>query len=146
MQKSRSFQRVRDAIPHRLNWAFYMTGEPTPLFEKQDISPEDLHMFRQLTLHQNHVLFFGSGIQSGAQPKEAARFERNLRQAIVKETANTHNYEEQETELFDVGRYSRMSRTKTPGSPIPEETLGDLDTPPSLPSLQETFLTENPQQ
>ena len=122
-----------------------MTGEPTPLFEKQEISSEDLHAFRQLTLHQNPALFFGSGIKSGAQPpKEVAKFERSLRQAMEKEAAYEYSDGEPEMELFDVGRYSRMSRTKTPGSPIPEETLGDMDTPPSLPPLQETFLTEDP--
>lgn len=159
LNKTRSLQRVRQATPHRLHWAFYMTGEPTPLLEKQDISPEDLHTFRDLTLRQNPALFFGSGITSSARPpKEVARFERSLRGAI-EETTCPSSYGEPEL-MFDVG-YSSMGRTKTPGSPIPEETLGEMDTPPSLldtptslpplqdtptslTPLQETFLTEDP--
>lgn len=149
--KSRSLQRAREITPHRLNWTFYMTGEPMQIFDKQEMSAEDLHMLQQLTLSQNPALFYGSGIKasSSAQtPKQVARFESRLKQALAA-TAGIYGYEGFEEQVLDIGRYSRLSRTMTPGSPILElkEEEDDEPSPRPLPSVaedtppSETFLT-----
>ena len=112
---------------------------------KEEISPEEMKLLRELTLSQNPALYYGSGIKSGSnQPlKEVARFERT--------TGGTTSsvYEgglEFEGQLLDVGRYSRLSRTITPGSPILEQDETQTDqplvgTPP--PTTQGTFLTDS---
>lgn len=144
VKKSRSLQQAREVIPHRLGWAFYMAGEPIQMFGKQDIAPDELQMLQQLTLSQNPALFYGSGIKSGSRQasRQVARFQRQLREAMEK-TAGMYQYggtERDQLAMEMAGRYSRLSRTMTPGSPILEET----DVPPSspLPPLQKTFLTD----
>lgn len=124
-----------------------MAGEPMPVFDKQEMSAEDLRMLQQLqTLSQNPALFYGSGVKapSAYTPKQVERFESRLKRAL--EATGMYGFEEQ---ALDLGRYSRLSRTMTPGSPILEVREEDEAPPPTpLPALMEdappleTFLTE----
>ena len=147
VKKSRSLQRASGVTPHRLSWAFYMSGEPAQIFDKEEIPAEELRILQQLTLSQNPALYYGTGIKSssGQASRQVARFERQL-QDTVEEMAKIYEYRELMTAESDVrgggGRYS--SRNRTPASPILEES-GDMATPPPspLPPGQETFLTEN---
>jgi hypothetical protein len=146
--RSRSLQRAREMTPHRLHWAFYMTGEPIEMLDKQKMSPEELLTLQQMTLSQNPSLFYGTGVKvkSAHTPVQVSRFESQLRQAMADMTGD---YQESEHEhVLDIGRYSRLSRTMTPGSPIPEL---EEDTPPPTPlppvpeDTADTFLTEQHQ-
>lgn len=156
VRNSRSLQRAREVTPHRLNWAFYMTGEPAQLFDRQEMSSEELHMLQQVTLSQNPTLFYGSGVkvQSAHTPRQVAQFECRLKQAMADVAGVYGGYGEfnDQEQVLDIGHYSRMSRTMTPGSPILEL---EEDTPPPLPlppvqedtppSPADTFLTEHHQ-
>lgn len=165
MKKSRSLQRSREVMPHRLNWAFYMNGETMQMLDKHKVTPEELQMLQQSSLSQNPALFYGSGIKTGSwqTPQRVAKYERKLRKAI-EDAAAFYGEMEEQFEQIDMGRFSRLSRTLTPGSPLLEleEEPGELDTPlpppsplpplqeasPSLsplPPPQETFLTDSQQ-
>ncbi len=153
ISKARSLQRAREVVPHRLHWAFYMNGQPAEISGKDKITHDDLRLLQQLTLSQNPALYYGSGIRSGSgrQLKAVARFEREVVETL-RRTGGTSGYGgggglELDGQLVDVGRYSRLSRTLTPGSPIMEiDETADVEPPPPSPLLisrpQETFLTD----
>lgn len=157
VSKARSLQVAREVVPHRLHWAFYMKGQPAEISDKDQLTPEELKLLRELTLSQNPTLYYGAGVRSGTGQilKEVAKFERKLLEAFRRtgRGATPSTYEDEvdlDGHVADVGRYSRLSRTLTPGSPILErdepEIDHDVDTPPPSP-LQETFLTDsNPTQ
>lgn len=133
------------------------------MFDKQEMSMEDLRMLQQVTLSQNPALFYGAGIKvkSAHTPRQVARFENQLKQAVEDVTMEYRGYQEfDQGQVLDIGRYSRLSRTVTPGSPIleleedtpPPSPLPPLqeDRPlsleaPSAPAAEETFLTEQKQ-
>lgn len=128
-------QRSREVVPHRLNWAFYMMGEQAQMFDKQELSAEEVRALQELALSQNSALLYGTGIKGGTghTSKQVADFQGKLKHA-VREVAGL--YRGLKLEQLDFGRYSRMSRTLTPGSPILEEE----DTP----TQSGTFLTQEP--
>lgn len=125
-----------------------MTGEPVQLFDRQEMSPEDLRMLQQLSLSQNPALFYGSGVKVASlhTPKQVARFESKLKQALeARAGLYGGGYEGFEEQVLDVGRYSRLSRTLTPGSPILEDEEEDTHPATPLPPVEETsetFLTD----
>ncbi len=107
-------------VPHRVEKAFYMSGHTAQVFDKHEISPEELHELQSLTLSQNPELFYGRGIRSrggGIRSTAVERFEWRLRQAS--ERKRRCSWEGMPS--IDTGRYSRASRGITPAPTIPEE-------------------------
>lgn len=140
VQKSKSLKKASEVVPHRIERAFYMNGESTQLFDRQDIPPEEVQALRTLALAQNTDLYFGKGISS-RRAKRANRtiqdFETKLR--LASEQSKDYGLEEMG---IDAGRFSRASRTVTPGSPISEEPA-QLNHLEKKRSSQRTFITQS---
>ena len=136
-RKCQSLQRAGQVTPHRLGWAFYMTGEPAQLSNRKQITADELHTLRQLTLSQNPALFYGTGIRAGGSgqiSRQVTEFREQFKEA-VEELAGVYSYR---------GRYSDL-RTVTPGSPIMElEEADEMATPP--PPVQQTCFLTDPNQ
>lgn len=118
---SRSLQKASKVVPHREEKAFYMSGHTAQVFDKHEISPEELRELQSLSLSQNPQLFYGRGIRTrGGSVRSTAidKFELKLRQASQRRRRDSW---EGMPINFDTGRYSRASRGITPAPTIPEE-------------------------
>ncbi len=111
-----------------------MTGEPLQLSDKQEITPEEIHQYKGIALSQNPALFYGKGIKSGGgytTPKQVVKFENMLKEAAMEAKEVEEMCGRDSASPLELGRYSRLNRTITPGSPILEEQL--LQSPPLSP-------------
>ena len=119
VKKSKSLKKASEVVPHRTERAFYMNGESTSLFDRQEIPPEEIRVLRTLALAQNKELYYGKGISSRAAKranKAVQLYETRLR--LASEPSKEYGLEGID---IDAGRFSRVSGAVTPGSPILEE-------------------------
>ena len=139
LHRSRSFMASRGSLPHRLDHTFYMHSKCMPIKAKEVLPSASMLTAppsQGAPLSQKTSLFYGTGIKpkSGGTPRKALqRFIDKLgktdssddlmmfgeRKLDIEDEigSNSDSFISQ----MDVGRYSRLSRTKTPGSPILEE-------------------------
>lgn len=142
VHESRTLQKQREVIPHRVEQAFYMSGLPAQLFNREDIPQSELEVLQKIALSQNTHLFYGRGIRScGGKPsKTVQRYEKRLHDTV---SAQNTGYGLEDTGI-DTGRYSRASRAVTPGSPIMEEKGEDISEHIARDvSSQRTFITDS---
>ena len=142
VHESRSLQKQREVIPHRVEQAFYMSGLPAQLFNREEIPQSELEALQKIALSQNAHLFYGRGIRScgGKSSKTVQRFEKRLHDTV---SAQSRGYGLEDAGI-DTGRYSRASRAVTPGSPIMEEKGEDFSEQIARElSSNRTFITDS---
>ena len=94
-----------------------MSGQSAQLFDKEQITPEELRVLQELSLAQNPALYYGRGIRSygGVTLKAVEKFKESVRRA--EESSDSYVLAEAS---IDAGRYSRASAI-TPAPTIAEE-------------------------
>ena len=138
LDRSRYLMASRDNLPHRLNHNFYMKSKCVTLKDREVMPTADMLALPSLEAPLAHKasLLYGTGIKpvNGRTTRKALqRFAEKLnfedrsnamRSFGKKEDAeviDSGSSSESFISQLDVGRYSRLSRAMTPGTPILEE-------------------------